>query len=146
VTNDPAPSSIQAEVVREGSDLTLLGWGAQVGRLEAAADRAAADQSIAGGGLSCEVIDLQTIAPWDLEAVCASVEKTGRLVIAHEAALTCGFGAEIAAKVQERCFLNLEAPIQRVTGWDTHYPLAWDQFMVPSVARLHESIKHVMAY
>eukprot|EP00913_Durusdinium_trenchii_P031702 g29688.t1 len=85
----------QAEVVQEGKDVTLVGWGSQIGRLQAAAARAAAD------GISCEVIDLQTIIPWDVDTVQASVQKTGRLIIAHEAPQTNGFGAEISAKIQE---------------------------------------------
>lgn len=124
----------QAEIVLEGSDVTLVGWGAQVGRLEAAAARAAED------GISCEVIDLQTIMPWDSDCVAASVKKTGRLIVSHEAPSTNGFGAEIASKIQERCFLHLEAPILRVCGMDTHFPLAWEEFYLPSVPRLHEAI------
>jgi len=130
----------EAEVVREGTDVTLLGWGSQVARLQAAADRVAKD------GISCEIIDLQTIVPWDVDTVEASVKKTGRLIVAHEAPSTNGFGAEIAAKITERCFLNLEAPVQRVTGYDTHFPYAWEEFYVPSVARVHEAIKKVIDY
>mmetsp|Transcript_126980 Transcript_126980/g.270733 ORF Transcript_126980/g.270733 Transcript_126980/m.270733 type:complete len:796 (-) Transcript_126980:233-2620(-) len=125
----------QAEVVRTGTDITLVGWGSQVQRLEAAADRAAKD------GISCEIIDLQTIIPWDADTVEASVKKTGRLVVAHEAPVTNGFGGEITAKIQERCFLHLEAPIKRVCGYDTHFPYAWEEFYVPSAARVHEAIK-----
>jgi len=130
----------EAEVVREGIDVTLLGWGSQLQRLHAAADRAAEE------GISCEVIDLQTIVPWDVDTVEASVKKTGRLIVTHEAPSTNGFGAEIASKIQERCFLNLEAPVQRVTGVDTHFPYAWEEFYVPSAARVHEAIKKVMDY
>jgi len=130
----------QADVVREGTDVTLVGWGAQIQRLEKAADRAAKD------GISCEIIDLQTIIPWDVDAVEASVKKTGRLVVTHEAPSTNGFGAEIVAKMQERCFLNLEAPIQRVCGHDTHFPYAWEEFYVPSPARVHAAIKHCMSF
>lgn len=130
----------QAEVVQEGKDITLLGWGSQVGRLQAAAARAAQE------GISCEVIDLQTIIPWDVDTVEASVKKTGRLVIAHEAPTTNGFGAEISAKIQERCFLHLEAPIQRVCGFDTHFPYAWEEFYVPSPARVLDAIKASMKY
>merc|ERR1740121_1481748 len=130
----------QAEVVREGTDITLLGWGSQVARLEAAADRAAKE------GISCEIIDLQTIVPWDVDTVEASVKKTGRFIVTHEAPSTNGFGAEIATKIQERCFLHLEAPVQRVTGNDTHFPYAWEEFYVPSEARVFDSIKKVMNY
>jgi len=130
----------QAEVVQEGTDVTLLGWGSQVGRLQAAAARAAAE------GISCEVIDLQTIIPWDVDTVQASVQKTGRLIIAHEAPQTNGFGAEISAKIQERCFLHLQSPIQRVCGYDTHFPYAWEEFYVPSPARVLDAIKASIAY
>eukprot|EP00747_Dinoflagellata_sp_TGD_P168763 gnl/TRDRNA2_/TRDRNA2_195925_c0_seq1.p1 gnl/TRDRNA2_/TRDRNA2_195925_c0~~gnl/TRDRNA2_/TRDRNA2_195925_c0_seq1.p1 ORF type:complete len:790 (-),score=115.86 gnl/TRDRNA2_/TRDRNA2_195925_c0_seq1:103-2472(-) len=130
----------QAEVVRKGTDITLVGWGSQIGRLEAAADRAAAD------GISCEIIDLQTITPWDVDAVEASVKRTGRLLVAHEAPVTNGFGAEIATKIQERCFLHLEAPISRVCGYDTHFPYAWEEFYVPSAARVHEAIKATVGF
>jgi 2-oxoisovalerate dehydrogenase E1 component beta subunit len=125
----------QAEIVRKGSDVTLVGWGSQIGRLEAAADRAAAE------GISCEIIDLQTIIPWDVDAVEASVKRTGRLIVTHEAPVTNGFGAEITSKIQERCFLHLEAPIQRVCGFDTHFPYAWEEFYVPSAARVFDAIK-----
>merc|ERR1740121_3420589 len=130
----------EAEMVREGTDVTLLGWGSQMLRLQAAADRAAKE------GISCEVIDLQTIVPWDVDTVEASVKKTGRLIVTHEAPSTNGFGAEIAAKIQDRCFLHLEAPVQRVTGADTHFPYAWEEFYVPSAAKVHEAIKKVMDY
>lgn len=130
----------QAEVVREGNDITLVGWGSQVARLEEAADRAARD------GVSCEIIDLQTIVPWDVDTVEASVKKTGRLVVSHEAPSTNGFGAEIGVKIQERCFLNLEAPVKRVCGYDTHFPYAWEEFYVPSAARVHEAIMESISY
>jgi len=130
----------QAETIREGTDITLVGWGTQVSRLEAAADRAAAD------GISCEVIDLQTIIPWDVDAIEASVKKTGRLIVSHEAPSTNGFGAEIGIKIQERCFLHLQAPITRVCGFDTHFPYAWEEFYLPSVARVYDAIKKTMSY
>jgi len=125
----------QAEVVREGSDVTLVGWGSQIMRMEEAARRAEKD------GISCEIIDLQTITPWDVDTVEASVKKTGRLVVTHEAPVTNGFGAEISSKIQERCFLHLESPIQRVCGFDTHFPYAWEEFYVPSPSRILEAIR-----
>jgi len=130
----------QAEVVREGKDITLLAWGSQVARMEAAADRAAKD------GISCEIIDLQTIIPWDVDTVEKSVKKTGRLVVAHEAPSTNGFGAEISSKITERCFLHLEAPVQRVCGYDTHFPYAWEEFYVPSATRVYDAIKKSVNY
>merc|ERR1740121_2464995 len=130
----------QAEVVRSGTDVTLVGWGAQIMRLEAAADRSYKE------GISCEIIDLQTIIPWDADAVEASVKKTGRLIVTHEAPSTNGFGAEIVSKMQERCFLHLEAPIQRVCGHDTHFPYAWEEFYVPSAARVLDAVKKSMSF
>merc|ERR1712232_717591 len=130
----------QADVVRQGTDVTLVGWGAQIMRLEAAADRAYKE------GISCEIIDLQTIIPWDADAIERSVKKTGRLIVTHEAPSTNGFGAEIVSKMQERCFLHLEAPIQRVCGHDTHFPYAFEEFYVPSAARVLDAVKKSVAF
>ena len=90
--------------------MTVVGWGAQVYVLEKACEMAAKQ------GISCELIDLQSLLPWDFEKVAASVEKTGKLVISHEAPITSGFGAEVSSTIQEQCFFSLEAPIQRVCG------------------------------
>jgi 2-oxoisovalerate dehydrogenase E1 component beta subunit len=130
----------KAEIVRIGSDVTLVGWGNQVNRLLKTAEMAAEE------GISCEVIDLQSIVPWDEESVTASVKKTGRCIVAHEAPKTSGFGAELCSTIQEQCFLQLEAPIQRVCGWDTPFPLVWEEFYLPSPLRVYDSIKKVMAY
>ena len=101
---------------------------------------AAAEES----GIDAEVIDLRTLVPVDIEAIVKSVEKTGRCVVAHEATLTSGFGAELCALVQEHCFYHLEAPIGRVAGWDTPYPHAfeWDYF--PGPKRVAEAMRAVM--
>eukprot|EP00657_Telonema_sp_P-1_P012302 TRINITY_DN8798_c0_g1_i1.p1 TRINITY_DN8798_c0_g1~~TRINITY_DN8798_c0_g1_i1.p1 ORF type:complete len:139 (+),score=49.76 TRINITY_DN8798_c0_g1_i1:169-585(+) len=112
----------KAEVVMEGSDITLVGYGAQVHVMADAVKLASAE------GISCELIDLQTILPWDRTTVCESVLKTGRLLISHEAPITGGFGAELSAYVQENCFLHLEAPIHRVCGADTPFPLAHEKY------------------
>lgn len=109
----------KAEVLKEGKDITLLSYGSQLYTVENAARWA--ESTIPG--LSCEIIDLRTIVPWDVETVIASVNKTGRLLVSHEAPLTGGVGQEIAATVQEQCFLRLEAPIQRVCGYDTPFPV-----------------------
>ena len=130
-----------AEVVRAGSDVTLIGYGAQVHVLLAAADAAAATL-----GVSCEVLDLRTVHPWDVEAVVASVARTGRAIVSHEAPVTGGWGAEVAAVLQERCFLSLEAPVGRVCGYDTPFPLAWEKFYVPDARKVLEAVKGVMAY
>ncbi|WP_207061489.1 alpha-ketoacid dehydrogenase subunit beta [Motiliproteus sp. SC1-56] len=125
----------KAEVVKEGSDITLLAWGAQMEYLEKAAELAEKE------GISCELIDLRTILPWDRETVAASVRKTGRLLISHEAPLTGGFAGEIAATIQEHCFLHLESPIARVAGLDTPYPLALEKEYLPDHLKIYEAIK-----
>jgi 2-oxoisovalerate dehydrogenase E1 component beta subunit len=129
-----------AQVVQQGSDITLLGWGAQMIQINKAAAMAAGD------GISCEVIDLCTLLPWDRETVIASVSKTGRLLISHEAPLTGGFAGEIAATIQEHCFLNLEAPIVRVTGLDTPFPLIQEKQYLPDHLKIYEAIKSSLAY
>ena len=107
----------KADIVREGAAVTILSYGTMVHVALAAADHA---------GVDAEVIDLRTLVPLDIEAIEASVKKTGRCVIVHEAPKTSGYGAELSALVQERCFHHLEAPILRVTGWDTPYPHAFE--------------------
>jgi 2-oxoisovalerate dehydrogenase E1 component beta subunit len=92
-------------------------------------------------GISCEVIDLRTLLPWDAATVEASVLKTGRLVVTHEAPITAGFGAEVAARVAERCFWALEAPPTRVCGWDTPFPLVFEPAYLPGVGRLAQGIR-----
>jgi 2-oxoisovalerate dehydrogenase E1 component beta subunit len=114
----------RAAVVRPGAAVTVLVYGTMVHVAQAAAEEA---------GIDAEIIDLRTLLPLDLDTIVDSVKKTGRCVIAHEATRTCGFGAELAALVQEHCFYHLEAPIVRVTGWDTPYPhaLEWEYFPGP---------------
>eukprot|EP00128_Syssomonas_multiformis_P013304 Colp12_sorted_trinity150504_noHs@19159 len=131
----------KAEVVKEGKDITAVAWGSQLHVLRDAA--ALAEEKF---GISVEVIDLRTIVPWDVETIEQSVKKTGRLVITHEAPLTNGFGAEIASTIQQRCFLHLEAPIQRVCGWDTPFPLAFEKFYVPDKLRCLEAIKKTVEF
>jgi 2-oxoisovalerate dehydrogenase E1 component beta subunit len=125
----------KAAIRREGSALTVLAYGTMVHVAEAAASEV---------GVDAEILDLRTLLPLDLAAIVASVEKTGRCVIVHEATLTSGFGAELAALVQEHCFFHLEAPIVRVTGWDTPYPHAqeWDYF--PGPARVGRAFHDVL--
>ena len=95
-------------------------------------------------GIDAEVIDLRSIVPLDTKTIVDSVNKTGRCVIAHEATRFAGFGAELAATIQEECFWHLEAPIQRVAGWDTPYPLAFEWEYFPGQARLAAALKTVM--
>lgn len=124
----------KAEVIREGKDITLVAWGAQIEAIEKAADLAEKD------GISCELIDLRTLLPWDRDTLAESVKKTGRLIINHEAPKTSGFGAEIAAAIQESCFLHLESPILRVTGLDTPFPLALEKEYLPDHLKTYEAI------
>jgi 2-oxoisovalerate dehydrogenase E1 component beta subunit len=120
-----------AFVLREGQDVTLISWGAMVKETLAAAEELAAD------GIGADVIDLATLKPYDEETVLASVTKTGRCIIVHEAARTGGFGAEIAALIAERGLTTLLAPVLRVTGYDTVMPLPrLEQHYMPSVARI----------
>ncbi len=130
----------KADVVKEGTDITLLAWGAQMEIIEKAAGMAEKD------GVSCEIIDLRSILPWDAHTICESVQKTGRLVVSHEAPLTSGFAAEVAATVQERCFLYLESPIARVCGLDTPFPLAHEKEYMPDELKVYEAIKRTMNY
>lgn len=130
----------KAEIVETGSDITLVAWGAQMEAIEEAAKMAAKE------GISCEVIDLRTLAPWDYETVAESVRKTGRLLINHEAPLTGGFAGEIAATIQELCFLYLESPISRICGLDTPYPLIHEKEYMPDALKTFEAIKASMTY
>jgi 2-oxoisovalerate dehydrogenase E1 component beta subunit len=125
----------KAIVRRRGEALTVLAYGTMVHVAEAAA---------AETGIDAEVIDLRSLLPLDLDTIVASVTKTGRCVVVHEATLTSGFGAELAALVQEHCFYHLEAPVGRVTGWDTPYPHAqeWDYF--PGPKRVGDAFRDAM--
>lgn len=130
----------EADIVTRGSDVTVVGWGAQMRVLEEACSYAE------GVGISCELIDLQTIAPWDVDTIEQSVRKTGRLVVSHEAPQTGGFAAEIAATIQDRCFLSLEAPVQRVCGYDTPFPLVFEKFYYPDALKNFEAIKKAVDF
>ena len=128
-------------VLREGTDITFVTWGAMTKETLAAAD------TLAGEGISVEVIDVATLKPLDSDSVLASVAKTGRCVIVHEAPLTGGFGAEIAARIAERGLTSLLAPIERVTGWDTVMPLPrLEQHYLPGEARILAAARRIMAY
>jgi 2-oxoisovalerate dehydrogenase E1 component beta subunit len=125
----------KAEIVKTGSDVTVITYGTMVHVAEAAA-RAL--------GLDAEIIDLRTIVPLDVETIVASVRRTGRCLIAHEATRFAGFGAELSATIQEQCFWQLEAPIGRVGGWDTPYPHAFEWEYFPGQARVGLALKAVM--
>ena len=124
-----------ASVVRPGEDLTILAYGTMVHVALAATQEAGAD---------AEVIDLRTLLPIDIETITASVRRTGRCLILHEATRTGGYGAELSALVQEHCFHHLEAPILRVTGWDTPYPHTFEWHYFPGPRRVAEGIRQVM--
>jgi len=124
-----------AAVFRPGADLTVLAYGTMVFVSEAAANET---------GIDAEIIDLRSLWPMDLDTVVASVQKTGRCVIVHEATRTSGFGAELAALVQEHCFYQLETPIERVTGWDTPYPHAQEWNYFPGPDRVAAAFRRVM--
>ncbi|MEQ1931970.1 MAG: alpha-ketoacid dehydrogenase subunit beta [Parvularculaceae bacterium] len=125
----------KAAIRREGSEVTVLAYGTMVFVALAAAEEA---------GVDAEIIDLRSIVPLDLETIEASVKKTGRCVVAHEATKTCGFGAELMAVVQEACFYHLEAPVTRVTGWDMPYPHAHEWAYFPGPKRVGAALRQVM--
>lgn len=130
-----------ARVVREGTDVTLIGWGAMMQEVMQAAER------LDGDGVQAEVIDLRTLSPLDIPTVIASVEKTGRAVVVHEAARTCGLGAELVAQINERALLSLEAPVERVTGFDTIFPLPQlEKYYLPTVGAILDAVDRVMTF
>ena len=122
----------EANIVMEGTDCRVIAWGTMVHVCQ---------QAIENSGVSCELIDLQTLVPWDRDTVVNSIRKTGRCVIVHEAPKTSGFGAEMSASIQERCFYHLESPILRVTGWDTPFPHTTEWDYIPSPERIAKAIR-----
>ena len=124
-----------AATVREGTDVSVFCYGAMVPLCTAAAERLAND------GTSVEVVDLRTLVPLDEPALLASVEKTGRAVIVHEAPRFCGYGAELAAILAEKALYSLQAPVCRVTGYDTPFPYALENLYLPGVERIAEAIR-----
>lgn len=129
----------KARILREGKDVTMITYGSQVYQAIKAIDRVAKD------GISVELIDLRSIVPWDREAVVASVMKTGRCIVTHEAPITCGFGAELTSVVASDCFLHLEAPPKRVCGLDTPFPLH-EKLYLPNEHKLVEAIHEVVKF
>jgi pyruvate dehydrogenase E1 component beta subunit len=130
----------KAAVVREGEHVTIIVWGAMLYEAIAAADEAKAQ------GIDCEIIDLRTLWPLDIETVITSVKKTGRVVVVHEAPKTCGFGGEIVALINEKAFLNLEAPPMRVTGFDTPFPYTLEMEYLPLAHRILPAIVETARY
>jgi len=120
----------KAAVVRPGEDVTLLAWGAMLYEAIAAADEAKKQ------GIRCEILDLRTLWPVDIDTIVASVVKTGRVIVVHEAPKTCGFGAELIALVNEKAFLHLEAPPARVCGYDTPFPYTLEMDYLPLAHRI----------
>jgi pyruvate dehydrogenase E1 component beta subunit len=138
ITPDPLHAS---RVVREGTDCTVVAYGPLVKTAMDAATAAEAD------GRSLEVVDLRTLSPLDLDPVYASVRRTGRLVVAHEAPVTLGLGAEVASRVTEDCFYSLEAPVLRVGGFDTPYPPSrLEEEFLPDLDRILDAVDRALAY
>ncbi|KAK3303481.1 thiamine diphosphate-binding protein [Chaetomium strumarium] len=133
----------KAEVLKEGSNVTIVSYGQPLYKCMAALKQAEHDF-----GISVELIDLRTIYPWDKETVFQSVRKTGRCLVVHEAMINAGVGAEVAAAIQEdpETFIRLEAPVARVAGWSIHTPLLYEAFNAPDVARIYDNLKKVLEY
>ena len=127
----------KANVAREGNDVVVFAYGAMLHVAMEAAELAATK------GINVEVVDIRTIVPFDIETIINSVKKTGRVVILHEACKTCGFGAEIAAQIAERCILNLKAPIIRVAGFDVPFPYLLEDEYMPNATRVLAAIEKV---
>jgi pyruvate dehydrogenase E1 component beta subunit len=127
--------------VRQGGDITVVSWGAMMHETLQAAEQ------MEGEGIDCEVIDVATIKPLDMETILESVQRTGRCVIVHEAVRTAGFGAEIAANLAEHGLMSLFAPVVRVTGYDTVMPLhQLEHFYMPDTERICAAVRQTMAY
>lgn len=130
----------KAQVISEGSNLTMISWGAMVSVCLAALDQMPEEASV-------ELIDLQTLSPLDVETITKSVCKTGRAVVVHEAPKTAGLGAEISSLIQEHCFLSLEAPVQRITGFDTSMPYyKLEKQYLPDEDRIISGVRDCLAY
>jgi 2-oxoisovalerate dehydrogenase E1 component beta subunit len=125
----------KARVVREGEALTILAYGTMVHVAEGVCRE---------NNVDAEILDLRTLVPLDIDAIEASVKKTGKCLIVHEATRTSGFGAELSALVQERCFYHLEAPVERVTGFDTPYPHSLEWAYFPGPVRVGEAIDRML--
>lgn len=129
-------------ILREGNDITLISWGSMLHETSLAADKLLQEK-----GLYAEVIDVATIKPLDIDTLLTSIEKTGRCIIIHEAARYCGVGAEIVAQLSEKAFLFLQAPLQRVTGYDVTVPYAQlEKQYLPSVTRIYNVIEQTLEF
>ena len=134
----------KAAVLKEGKDLTLISWGAMVHEAVEAAKMA--EEGVNGKRIDCEVIDLRSLLPLDVDCIVESVKKTGRVVIVHEAPKTNGFGAELVALINEKCFTSLMAPPKRVTGWDTPFPYTLEMEYLPRAPRILIGIEETANY
>ena len=131
----------KARMVQEGKDVTVIAWGAMVREVLSAGEQLKTDK------IDMEIIDLRTISPMDVEAIVSSARKTGRCVIVHEAPRTCGLGAEIIALINEKAFLSLQAPIERVTGFDIPVPLPKSEhYYLPNPKRIAMAVKKVVNF
>jgi 2-oxoisovalerate dehydrogenase E1 component beta subunit len=130
----------KAATVREGKHLTIVTWGAMLYEAIAASEEAAK------AGIECEILDLRTLWPLDIASITASVKKTGRVLVVHEAPKTCGLGGEIVALITEKCFLHLEAPPARVTGFDTPFPYTLENEYLPLAHRILPAIKRTVEF
>ncbi len=130
----------KAKVIREGDQVTVVAYGAMLHEASEAVDEAAKL------GIECELIDLRTLWPLDIDCLVTSSKKTGRIVIVHEAPRTCGLGAEISSLLQERCFVYLQAPIKRVTGWDTPFPYILENEYLPRAPRILQGIREIAEF
>lgn len=131
----------EARLVREGTDVTVIAWGSMMHTVLQAAESLDAD------GISAEILDLRTLSPMDVPAIIASVQKTGRAVVVHEAARTAGLGAEIVAQINEKALLSLEAPVERVSGFDTVFPLPQlEKYYLPTPEVIEAAVHRVLAF
>ena len=131
----------EARLAREGTDVTVIAWGSMMHTVLQAAESLDAD------GISAEILDLRTLSPMDVPAIIASVEKTGRAVVVHEAARTAGLGAEIVAQINEKALLSLEAPVERVSGFDTVFPLPQlEKYYLPTPQVIEAAVHRVLAF
>lgn len=131
----------EAEILQYGTDVTVVAWGAHLG-VCAEAIKMVTDRD----GISVELIDLQTIIPWDKELILKSVKKTGRVIVTHEACITGGFAAEMSSVIQEHCFLHLQAPVKRVCAMDTPVGLIYEKFNIPNKFKVYEALRNIVEY
>lgn len=129
----------KARMIRSGNDITMIGYGGQVRIMEEVGQYVYDTYQI-----SCDIIDLQTLVPYDLETMIRSVQQTGKCIVTHEAPQTCGYGSEIVALLQQHCFYSLQVPIQRVTGYDIPFPLITEKMYMPDRYKLIEAILQMM--